>query len=762
MQPAEILTRLQKAQAAALRQDWQEAEALLAPLLEPPSEHPGALHLRGLIALEQGQQERAWALLEGALSLGAPESLQLFLAQQYFQARRFAAALRHYEAIFARQLQLEDADLHRFALSLHETGALTVALDLYRQLLSRHPQHADLHMHLGNALLDLGENEAALQALRQAVALAPEALSTHYNLARACLRSGDLQQVETELEWILSADPNHAPAWLLRARVFELQGQAEAALEACRKAVHCAPAWGSAWYNLGLCALKLYQGPEAEQALHRALNYLPGDPQVIQQLARLERNRGQAEQAQKRLADLSQSHPVSRYHEAFILPPVYRSQAELTAWQTHFSTALDQLEALPPPLQDPAQEVPVLPFYLAYTGLEESSLKRQMSQLARIFGKACPELGQTVFRPRKRSQGAKIRLGICSSALRPHTVFQLFGHLWETLDSERFEIITLALGGIASELRPYLQRHSQICLDLPEDDVLARQTIVAAEVDFLLYLDIGMHPLTWYLSLGRLAPCQGVLWGHGITTGSPALDAFFSATTLDLESGQEYYAEPLWRLPSLTGQWRLPQPLETVIPLDLAAQGLPAGRRYLCPQSLYKMHPNFDRVLAGVLERDPQAQLILLQGLYPEWEAVLRERWRGLLDRQRVHFLPRLSAQDYLSLLAAGDVMLDPWPFGGGLTLMQALSLGTPVVTRTGQSLKNRLGTAIGQQMGWLEGGVTSEDEYLERALVLAERGREMGSNLAQSYAESVNVFQAGKDLGDALVQIWQKYELSE
>jgi predicted O-linked N-acetylglucosamine transferase (SPINDLY family) len=40
-----------------------------------------------------------------------------------------------------------------------------------------------------------------------------------------------------------------------------------------------------------------------------------------------------------------------------------------------------------------------------------------------------------------------------------------------------------------------------------------------------------------------------------------------------------------------------------------------------------------------------------------------------------------LSPQEYVSLLAAGDVMLDPFPFGGGVTTLESLAVCTPVVT---------------------------------------------------------------------------------
>jgi hypothetical protein len=166
---------------------------------------------------------------------------------------------------------------------------------------------------------------------------------------------------------------------------------------------------------------------------------------------------------------------------------------------------------------------------------------------------------------------------------------------------------------------------------------------------------------------------------------------------------------------------------------------------YLCPQSVFKLHPRMDPVFKGVLERDPQVRcawmrhamactrerivgdrasgdqdggrvvmvvqghLVLLEGRRPRWTAVLRERLEaagvdmsrcvGMVASshaaqayismisvvrawRRVHFLPRVSAgEEYMQLLRTADVVLHPFPFGGSRTSAEGQSASRPFFT---------------------------------------------------------------------------------
>src|SRR5262249_45536305 len=129
-------------------------------------------------------------------------------------------------------------------------------------------------------------------------------------------------------------------------------------------------------------------------------------------------------------------------------------------------------------------------------------------------------------------------------------------------------------------------------------------------------------------------------------------------------------------------------------PADRSAFGLPERATvYACPQTLFKFHPEFDALLADILRQDPEGVLVLIEGRCRLWNELLLNRFRREMPDvcDRVRWLPRLSRPDYIRLLAASDVMLDPIHFGGGNTSYEAFAMGLPVVTWPSAFLRGRL-----------------------------------------------------------------------
>jgi predicted O-linked N-acetylglucosamine transferase (SPINDLY family) len=142
---------------------------------------------------------------------------------------------------------------------------------------------------------------------------------------------------------------------------------------------------------------------------------------------------------------------------------------------------------------------------------------------------------------------------------------------------------------------------------------------------------------------------------------------------------------------------------------------------YACLQSLFKIHPDFDAILGGILRRDAHGTVLLLEGRFPHWTQLLRQRFAKVLPdvHQRIHFVPRQNYEDFLNLTASADVLLDPTPCGGGSTAFEGLALGMPMVTLPPPLMRGRIAFALYSQMGVMDCVASNPAEYIELAVKL-------------------------------------------
>jgi predicted O-linked N-acetylglucosamine transferase (SPINDLY family) len=209
--------------------------------------------------------------------------------------------------------------------------------------------------------------------------------------------------------------------------------------------------------------------------------------------------------------------------------------------------------------------------------------------------------------------------------------------------------------------------------------------------------------------------------GHASTTGIPNIDYFISCDWVEPPEGQSHYSERLVRLADLPHYFDQPQqPDESAGRRGIA---VPADARwYVCQQTLFKIHPEFDFLLGEILRRDPSGIVVLFDGQVPSWKGLLLERMHKEIPDvvDRIIFLPRLPLDEYFRVLTQADAVLDTIHYGGGTTAMQAVGLGIPPVCLLGEFNRGRVAASLFRKIGLADWVATSKADYVERALRIA------------------------------------------
>jgi predicted O-linked N-acetylglucosamine transferase (SPINDLY family) len=101
-------------------------------------------------------------------------------------------------------------------------------------------------------------------------------------------------------------------------------------------------------------------------------------------------------------------------------------------------------------------------------------------------------------------------------------------------------------------------------------------------------------------------------------------------------------------------------------------------------------------------------------------DSLRREALCRGVDAERLIFAPRVSYSEYLARLAHADLFLDCLPFNGGTTVSDALSMGVPVLTCSGESFSARMAGSLLSALGLSELVTCSLADYGATAIELA------------------------------------------
>ena len=120
------------------------------------------------------------------------------------------------------------------------------------------------------------------------------------------------------------------------------------------------------------------------------------------------------------------------------------------------------------------------------------------------------------------------------------------------------------------------------------------------------------------------------------------------------------------------------------------------------------------------------------------------------------------SRELYLAAYGNVDFMLDTFPFPGGTTTCEALWMGVPTLTLTGNTLLERQGMAILNCVGLTDWIANDETDYIQKAIYFANNTHllcQIRANLRQTMATSplVDAAQFALDFEQALFAMWKE-----
>jgi predicted O-linked N-acetylglucosamine transferase (SPINDLY family) len=755
-----------------------DAERVYRQVLARFPEHAGALHLLGTVALQTGHLEAAVDLIGRAIALnpevaephcnlgealrlaGQPARAIVSLRRAVALAPGMAAAhanlghalkaegrLDEAVAVYHRAIELDpgNATLHgELGIACHAAGRRDLAIAAYRRSAQLAPDDASVHSNLGVALHEAGRTEEAIAAHRRAIALDTGRALSHNNLGVALHAAGRTDEALAACSRAIAIKPGFAQAHGNAGHFLRSAGRIDEAVAAYRRAVESDPANAQAHGDLGVTLFDAGRRDEAIAAYHRAIQLWPehavahsnlgvalhqagrSDEAIVLHGRAIALDPGRAEnhnnlgvalletgRLDEALAAFSRAIALKAdFAEAHTnLGNVLKEQGRLDRALASFQRALEARPCFPTAASN---------FLLALHNHPAHDAQSILSEHRRWAGRCASPLAAEISpHPNDRSPDRRLRIGFVSPDLRTHPVGRLLLPIFAHRDRCRVELVVYSDTHAPDTVTRALQDaadlwHTSGALS----DSQFTDRIRADRIDILV--DLALHTARNRLLVfaRKPAPVQVTMLGLPSTTGLDTIDYRLTDPYLDPPGSTDAdYTEQSIRLPHCFWVFEAPEPSPPVAPLPAKTIG---HVTFGCLNQLAKVTGPALELWGKILQALPGSRLVL-QSHPGSHQGTLRDWFEAHgIAGERIEFAPRLSRLEHLRLHQTLDLGLDPFPYNGHTSTLDAAWTGVPVVTLAGRTAVGRGGVSILTNLGLPELIAHSPEEYVAIAVELA------------------------------------------
>lgn len=560
------------------------------------------------------------------------------------------------------------------AVALANAGRIAESVPLFARAVKAHPKDAVLRYNLANALRLSGAGKAAAQEYEACLKLARDFLDARMNAALLYNELGCPEKAIEHAKVILAQQPLH-PGAILTLCIAAKQSQTVDALRPYLNGI-IAP----------LLAAPPPGAPDARERHHFAVACVC---EVLD-----------------RTADAA-----SHFLQARSLPQALslglRYKNQMCDWGEFGQLAQDLTTQS---IARPGHVSPLV--FLAISDDPAAHLRVAKASVARLSP-------VTPLPPQPRGQGRRLRIGYLSGDFRDHAVGYLTAETLAHHDRDNFDVVLYSNGpDDGSEWRQRFARLGRLTDLRRLSDQDAAAAIARDKVDVLV--DMAGHTSMNRLSVLNYRPAKVVMnWlGYPGSLGASAVDYIIADRHLIRPEDERHYAEAVIRLPVTympASRDRAPGEAETV--------ERPAGGFILSAfNHTSKLTPDMFGIWCRLLRHRDDA-ILWLPATGAAVQANLRREAAGRhVDPDRLVFAERVAlASTHLARYRHVDLQLDGFPYGGHTTTNDALLMGCPVLTLSGEGFPSRVAGSLLSAVGLADFVCHSAAEYEHRAMELMD-----------------------------------------
>ncbi|MFH1045183.1 MAG: glycosyltransferase [Pseudomonadota bacterium] len=488
-----------------------------------------------------------------------------------------------------------------------------------------------------------------------------------------------------------------------------------AAVQLCEDLIALDAAAPGPWELLGAIALERGEKELARERFETALGLAGDRLQALCNAAEANRQAGHYARALElsvRALALDPGNGPAMHIQALTLQSSWRMDEALAVYRRLVQQQPDVAQAYAGYL-----------FLLLLLGEDPLALRAAHCRWAEVNAEPLRERGAGCANapdPRRR-----LRIGYVSADFRDHAASSFIQPILAAHDPAGFDTYCYSSTEKIDATTAQLRALATCWRDVRwQDDEAVANLARADAIDILI--DLSGHTTGNRLGVfaRKPAPVQIAYLGYPATTGMSAMDYRITDAMVDPPGASDgYYTERLLRLPH--SLWCFQPPASMPEPGPLPA--LRSGRvTFGSLNSMLKLTPQMISLWSRLLLSVPDSRLLI--AAVPQGDArgrIAAEFARHGVQAATLQMHDPMELARFWDLHAQVDIGLDTYPYNGAATTCDALWLGVPVVSLTGDLLWSGCGLSLLSTVGLSELVAHGHEQYLRIAGELAsERER--------------------------------------
>ena len=622
--------------------------------------------------------------------------------------------------------------LHFLGVIARQCGKLESAVNLIKKAIKFSPTYHTAHNNLGQTYRDIGDSEKAKEAFNRAIEENPDYALAHFNLSLIAKEKREFEVAINHLEISARLNPQHTQTHMEIGRIFSGKGEKYKAQIALRTVLYLEASHVEARCLLAHTIMSISKFDDAFKEYKIVLEQEPNNTSALNGIGRIHNKKGQFKLS---LESLYKAFQINENNTETLtnLGNTFQSVGDIDTASEYFMRVIE--------LAPNAIFAENCLLFITLNNLNYT-LDEFFDLHIKLRGRHNkPQFTNKSFPTRIRNPNKKIKIGYLSSDFRNHVVSLNMLPLIMNHDHEQFEIylyshsknddlMTKALSDASNHFECVSAMNNEEVANLIEEHKIDVFVTLAGRFD-------ENRPL---VSTYRPAPIQ-VSFHDCATSGLDAMDYYLTDDIIHPLNTEEKFTEQLYRLPTY-----YQYPTHKGLPSINDSPAIQNGYiTFCCFNKPEKIGEEVIKLWAAVLQAIPNSRLLLKYFSHYS-EPLMRERTierfrRQNISEDRLILNAATDKQlDHLTVYHQADIALDPFPFNGATTTFEALTMGVPVITLTGDHFVSRVATSLVTHVGHSEFAAESYDQYVDIAKNLTDNIDNLNSirqNLRQQLLNS-------------------------